>query len=124
MRFSSIRPNLSPEDEVVKLKLAKCLPHVYSKLMRSNIPGSSGSTSSRPAILRSLSPSVMKPSHVKLPVAKLTKEELMARVEMLSLRSRSAKRKTPDSLEKSRLAWGKVPRLGTFLSSPSTHTRV
>ena len=66
----------------------------------------------------------MKSSHVGLPVAKPTKGELLARVEMLSRRSRSVKRKTPDSLEKGRPAWGKVPRLGTSLSSPSTHTRV
>ena len=34
------------------------------------------------------------------------------------------KQKTPDSLEKGRPAWGKVPRLGTSSSSPSTHTRL
>ena len=62
----------------------------------------------------------MKSSHVGPPVAKPTKEELLARVEMLSRRSRSVKRKTPDSLEKGRLAWGKVSRLGTSSSSPST----
>ena len=64
----------------------------------------------------------MKYSHVGPPVAKPTKEELMAQVEILSRRSRSVKRKTPDSLEKGSPAWGKVPRLGTSLSSPSTHT--
>ena len=124
MRFSSIRPDLNPEDEVVKLKMAKCLPRVYSELIRSDIPGSSGSRSSRPATLRSSSPSVMKFSHVGPPVAKPTKGELLARVEMLSRRSRSVKRKTPNSLEKGRPAWGKVPRLGTSSSLPSTHARV
>ena len=123
MRFSGIRPDLSPEDEVVKLKLAKCLPHVYSELIRSDIPGSSGSRSSRPTTLRSSSPSVMKSSHVRLPVAKPTKGELLARVEMLSRRSRSVKRKNPNCLEKGRPAWGKVSRLGMSSSSPSTHTR-
>ena len=34
------------------------------------------------------------------------------------------KRKTLDSLEKGRPAWGKVPRLGTSSSSPSTHAQV
>ena len=34
------------------------------------------------------------------------------------------KRKTMDSLKKGRLAWGKVPRLGTSSSSPSTQVRV
>ena len=124
MRFSGIRPNLSPEDKVVKLKLAKCLPRAYSELIRSDILGSSGSRSSRPATLRPSSPSVMKSSHVEPPVAKPTKGELLARVEMLSRRSRSVKGKTPDSLEKGRPAWGKVLRLGTSSSSPSTHARV
>ena len=104
MRFSGIRPDLNPEDEVVKLKLAKCLPCVYSELTRSDISGSSGLRSSRPATLRSSSPSVMKSSHVGPPVAKPTKEKLLARVEILSRRSRSVKRKTLDSLEKGRPA--------------------
>ena len=124
VRFSGIRPDLSPEDEVLKLKLAKCLRRVYSELIRSDIPGSSGSSSSCLATLRSSSPSVMKFSHVRPPVSKPTKGELLARVEMLSQRSRSVKRKTPDILEKGRPAWGKVLRLGMSSSSPSTHARV
>ena len=124
MRFSGIRPDLSPEDEVVKLKLAKCLPRSYSELIRSDIPGSLGLRSSRPATLRPSSPSVMKFSHVGPPVAKPTKGELLAWVEMLSRRTRSVKRKTSNYLEKVRSAWGKVLRLGTSSSSPSTHARV
>ena len=56
------RPDLSPEDEEVKRKLVKCAPHAYSKLIRSDIPGSSGA---RPTQIPSLRPSplsVMKPS--------------------------------------------------------------
>ena len=121
MRFSGIRSNLSPENKVVKRKLAKCLSRAYSELIRSDIPESSGSRSSRPASLRPLPPSVMKFSHDEPPVVKPTKGELLARVETLSRRSRSAKRKTLDSLEKGHPAWGKVPRLGTSSSSPSTH---
>ena len=34
------------------------------------------------------------------------------------------KRKTSDSVEKDRPAWGKVPKLRTSTSSPSTHVRV
>ena len=116
MRFLGIRPDLSPEDEVVKRKLAKCLPRPYSELIRSDIPGSSGSRSSRPATLRPSPPSVMKFSDDGPPVVKPTKGELLARVETLSWRSRSVKRKNPDSL--------KVSRLGTSSSSPSTHVRV
>ena len=104
MRFSGIRPDLSPKDEVVKRKLAKCLPRAYSELIRSDIPGSSGSRSSRLATLRPSPPSVMKFSYDGPPVVKPTKGELLARVETLSRRSRSVKRKTPDSLEKGRPA--------------------
>ena len=124
MRFSGIRPDLIPEDEVVKMKLAKCLLRVYSKLIRSDIPGSSGSRFSHPATLRSSSPSVMKFSHAGPPVSKPTKGELLALMEMLSRRSRSVKRKTPESLEKGRPAYGKVSRLGASSSSPSTHAPV
>ena len=66
----------------------------------------------------------MKFSHVGPPVAKPTKGELLARVEMLSRRSRSVKRKTPYSLEKGHPTWGKVPRLGMSSSLTSTHARV
>ena len=124
VRSSGIRPDLSPEDRVVKRKLAKSLPRAYSKLIRSDIPGSSGSKSSRPATLRPSPPFVMKFSHDGPPVVKPTKGELQARVEMLSRRSRSVKRKPLDSLEKGHPAWGKAPRLGTSYSSPSAHVRV
>ena len=124
MCFSGIRPDLSPEDKVVKRKLATCLPRAYSKFIRSDIPGSSGSRSSRPATLRHSPPSIMKFSHDGPPVVKPTKGELLAQVETLSRRSQSMKWKGSDSLEKGRPAWGKVPRLGMSLSSPSTHVRV
>ena len=79
------------------------------------------SKSSRPSTLRPSPPSVMKFSHDRPPVVKPTKGELQARVETLSRRSWSVKRKPLDSLEKSDPAWGKAPRLGTSSSSPSTH---
>ena len=59
-----------------------------------------------------------------LPLLSPTKGELLALVETLSRRSQSVKRKAPDSLEKGRLAWGKVSRLEMSSSSPSTHVRV
>ena len=124
MRSSGIHPDLSPEDRDVKWELAKCLPRAYSELIRSDIPGSSGSKSSRPSTLRPSPPSVMKFSHKRPPIFKPTKGELQARVETLSKRSRSVKRKSHDSLEKSHPTWGKAPRLGTSSSSPSTHVRV
>ena len=124
MRSLGIRPDLSPEDRVVKWKLAKCLLRAYSELIRSDIPGFSGSRSSRPATLRPSPPSVMKFSHDGPPIVKPTKGELQARVETLSRRSQSVKQKPLDTHEKGHLAWGKAPRLGTSSSSPSTHVRV
>ena len=76
MRSLGIRPDLSIEDRVVKRKLAKCLPRAYSELIRSDIPGSSGSKSSHPATLRPSPPSVMKFSHDGPLVIKPTKGEL------------------------------------------------
>ena len=119
-----IRPDLSPKDKVIKRELAKCLPRTYSELIRSDVPGSSGSRSSRPATLRPSPPSAMKFSHDGPPAVKPTKGELLAQVETLSRKSRSVKRKTLDSPEKGRSSWGKVSKLGTSSSSPFAHVRV
>ena len=119
--FSGVRPDLSPKDEVIKRELAKCLPRAYSKLIKSDIPGSSSSRSFRPATLRPSPPFVLKLSHDGPPAIKPTKGELLARVETLSQSSRSVKRKTLDSPEKGRPSWGKIPKLGSSSSSPSAH---
>ena len=124
MLSSGIRHDLSPEDKVIKRKLAKCLSRAYFELIRSDIPGSSGSKSSRPATLRPSPPSVMKFSHDGPPVIKPTKGELQAQVETLSRRSRSVRQKPLDSLKKGHPAWGKAPTLGTSSSSPSAHVRM
>ena len=122
--FSGARPDLSPEDNVIAQGLAECSPYPYAKLIRSDIPGPLSSRSIRSAALRPSSPSTMKISPIGLSAAKPTKVELLARVEMLSWNSRSMKRKTSDSIEKDRPAWGKVPKLGASSSSPSTHARI
>ena len=66
----------------------------------------------------------MKFSPVGPSAAKPTKGELLARVEMLSRKFQSMKRKTSDSVEKDNPAWGKVLKLGASSISPSTHVRV
>ena len=104
---SGVRPGLSPEDEEVKRKLVKCAPRAYFELIRSDIPGRSGG---RPARLHFLRPSPlfdMKPSlpHVSKSsvlepfVAKPTRGELRARLEVLAKKKRSIKLKTQVSLE-------------------------
>ena len=122
--LSGVRPDLSPENNVIAQELAECSSRPYSELIRSDIPGPSSLRSTRSAALRPSPPSAMKFSPVGPSAAKPTKGELLARVEMLSRKSRSVKRKTLDSVEKDRPAWGKVPKLGASSSSPSTHVRV
>ena len=122
--FLGVRPDLSPEDNVIAQELAECSLRPYSKLIRTDIPGASSLRSTCSATLRSSPPSAMKFSPVGPSSAKPTKEELLAWVEMLSRKSRSVKRKTSDSVEKDRPAWGKVPKLGASSSSPSIHVRV
>ena len=73
---SGIRPDLSSEDKEVKQQLAKCLPRVYSELIRSDIPEPSSVNPSRPPALRPFLPFVMKPSHEGPSVVKPTQEEL------------------------------------------------
>ena len=122
--LSGVQPNLSPEDKVIMQELAKCSPRTYSKLIRSNIPGPSSLRSTRSAALRPSPHSALKFSPVGHSAAKPTKGELLAKVETLSRKSRSVKRKTSDSVEKDHLAWGKVLKLGASSSSPSTHVRI
>ena len=117
------RPDLNREDNVIVQELAECSPRPYSELIRSDIPGPSRLRSTRSAALRPSPPFAMKFSPVGPSVAKPTKGEILARVE-LSRKSQSVKRKASGSVEKDRPACGKVPKLGASSSSPSTHVRV
>ena len=121
--LSGARPYLSPKDNVITLALAECPPRPYAELIKSNILGPSSSRSARSIVLRPLPPSTMKVSPIGPSVAKPTKGEFLARLETLSRKPWSVKRKTLDSVEKDRLALVKVPKLGVSSSSPSTHVR-
>ena len=105
-------------------ELAECSLRPYSELIRLDIPGPSSLRSTRSVALRPSPPSAMKFSPVRPSSTNPTKGELLARVKMLSQKSRSVKRKNSDSVEKDRPAWGKVLKLGASSSSPSTHVRV
>ena len=121
--LSGARPDLSPEDNVITLVLAECPPRPYAELIKSDIPGPSSSRLARSAVLRPSPPSTMKVSPIGPSAAKPTKGELLARLETLSRKPRSVKRKTLDSVEKDRPALVKVPKLGASSSSPSTYVR-
>ena len=119
--LSGARLDLSPEDNIITLALAGCPPRPYAELIKSDIPGPSSSRSARSAALRPSPPSTMKVSPIVPSAAKPTKGELLARLETLSRKPRSVKKKTLDSVEKDRSALVKVPKLGASSSSPSTH---
>ena len=121
--LSGARPDLSLEDNVIAQAWAECPPRPYAELIKSDIPSPSSSRSARSAVLWPSPPSTMKVSPIVPSAAKPTKGELLVRVEALSRKSRSVKRKTLDSVEKDQPAWGKVPKLGASSSSPSTHVR-
>ena len=121
--LSGARIDLSAEDNVIALALTKCPPCPYAELIKSDIPGPSSLRSARSAVLRPSPPSTMKNSPIGPSAAKSTKGELLARLETLSRKPRSVKRKTLDFVEKDRPALVKVPKLGVSSSSRSTHVR-
>ena len=105
VRFSGVRPDLSPEDEEVKRRFVRCHPRAYSELIRSDIPGPSGAKPARLPALRSSPPFAMKPSlpPISKPsssfaleplIAKPTRGELRAHLKMLAKKKMSVKRKT------------------------------
>ena len=116
--LSGARIDLSAEDNVIALALAKCPPRPYAELIKLDIPGPWSSMSARSAALRPSPPSTMRVSPIEPSTAKPTKGELLAQLETLSRKPRSVKRKTPGSAEKDRPALAKVPKLGA--SSPSS----
>ena len=115
--LSGARIDLRVEDNVIALALAECPPRPYAKLIKSDLPGPSSSRSVCSAALRTSPPSSMKVSPLGPSAAKPTKGELLARLEKLSRKPRSVKRKTLDSVEKNRPASVKVSKLGASSSS-------
>ena len=128
--LSGALPDLNPEDEEVKRKLVKCAPLAYSKLIRSDIPGPSSARPTRLPFLRPSPLSVMKPSLTLVSkfssssilepfIAKPTRGELRARLEVLAKKKRSVKRKPQASLEGCPPARDKILKAGAS-SSPSS----
>ena len=121
------RLDLSSEDKKVKRKLVKCALRVYSELIKSDIPGSSGEMPARLPFLRSSPLSVMRrsvpksssPSVSEPLTSKPTRGELRSRLEVLEKKKRSVKRKPPSSPEGCPPARGKTLKVGTY-PSPSS----
>ena len=116
------RSNLSPEDKEVKWKLVRCAPRAYSKLIKSDILGSSGARPALLPFLRSSPLSVMKRSVPKSSspsisdplTSKPTQGELLSRLEVLAKKKMSVKRKPPSSLEGCPPTQGKTLKVGTY----------
>ena len=121
---SGARLDLSPKDEEVKRKLVNCTPRAYSELIRSYIHGPSGERSARFPFLRSSPLSVIKPPvsgssspSVSEPlIAKPTQGDLRARLEVLSKKKKSVKRR-PEGFP---LAQGKILKVGAYSLPSST----
>ena len=102
------------------MALAEC-PRPYAELIKSDVLDPSSSRSSRSTALRPSPPSTMKVPPIGPSAAKPTRGELLAQLEMVSLKPRSGKRKTSDCVEKDRPASVKIPKLGASSSSPSAY---
>ena len=116
---SDIRPDLSSEDKEVKRQLAKCLPWLYSELIRSDIHEPSIVTSSWPPASRPSLPFVMKPSYEGPSAVKPTWDAL---VKSLAKKKISIKRKAQAPPESNLAIRGKILRLGAS-SLPLTMSR-
>ena len=102
--FSSVRIDLSADDEAVALALVECPARPYAELIKSSIPSPSSSKSTRSGALR---PSAAHP----------TRGEVLAQLVTLSQKPRSVKWKTPGSAEKDLPVLAKAPKLGASLIS-------
>ena len=92
--------------------MGKCRPQVYSDLIRSNIPSSSGVSPSCSPCSTSPLPFSMETYPGEPLVVKPTRGELRAHVELLAKKRRSVKCKAQDPPESGLPARGKVPKLG------------
>ena len=88
------RIDINVEDNVIALALAECPPRPYTELIKSDIPCPSSLRSARSTVLRPSPPSTMKISLIGPSAAKPTKGELLARLETMSWKPWSVKRKT------------------------------
>ena len=118
--FLGARLDLSAEDNVVALGLAKCTTRPYAELIRSGIPGPSNLRSACSIASRPFPPSAMGVSPIGLTAATPTRGEILVQLGALSQKPRSAKRKKSSSTEKDRPVSVKVQKLG---ASPPSYVR-
>ena len=103
--------------------LVECLARPYAELIKSDIPDPSNLRSARSTASRPSPPPITGVSPIGPSAAAPTRGELLAQLETLSRKPRSAKRKSSGSTKKDRPVSAKVQKLGASSSSPSTPVR-
>ena len=98
--FPGARLDLSDEDNVVALALTECSARPYAELIKSNIPSSSSLMSARSSTSRPPPPFALGVSSFGPTAAAPTRGEILFHLGATSQKPRSAKRKNPNSFEK------------------------
>ena len=117
--FPDARLDLSVEDNVIALALARYPARPYAELIMSDIPGPSNLRSARSSASRSSPASTLGVPPIGLTAATPTRGEILVHLGAMSWKSRSVKRKKSSSSEKDRPAPAKVQKLGAFPTSPA-----
>ena len=110
--FPYARLDLSAEDNVIVLALARYPARPYAELIRSDIPGPSNLRSARSSISRSSPAATLGFSPFGLTAATPTRGEILVHLGMMSRKPQSVKRKKPSSTEEDRPISTKVQKLG------------
>ena len=110
--FLEARLDLSAEDNVIALALARYPARHYVELIRSDIPGPSNLRSARSFASRSLPAATLGSSPIGLTAATPTRGEILVHLGAASRKPRSVKRKKASSTEEDRPALAKVQKLG------------
>ena len=118
--FSDARLELSDEDTAVALALTECSARSYAKLLRSDVPSSSGLKSAKSSVLGPSPPSTLGVFSFGPAVAAPTRGEILVHLEGVSRKPRSAKRRKTDSPKRDQPVRDKVQRL-EVPSSPLVH---
>ena len=110
--FPEARLDLSAEDNVIALALARYPTRPYVELIRSDIPGSSNLRSARSSASRSLPAATLGSSPIGLTAATPTRGEILVHLGAASRKPRNVKRKKPSSTEEDRPVSAKVQKSG------------
>ena len=117
--FPDARLDLSVEDNVISLALARYPARPYAELIRSDIPGPSNLRSARSSASRSSPASTLGVPPIGLTATTPTRGEILVHLGAMSRKPRSVKRKKSSFFEKDRSAPTKVQKLGVSPTSPA-----